>query len=492
MVGEPVVGVDRTTLIEEFKLLKSNSTHIVKSIGVEVQKNLIEHFNKPNPPQEELLEAFLDDEYKVFTYTGGNRSGKTTIGVILSLSVMFGKFLWNGTRLNSTHSGSRKVRIVGQDWEKHIKAVVIPALNKWWPRSREVHKKKNNTGVEAFWTDVKTGSTLEILSNLSDSEVAEGWEGDLIYYDEPPKRNMRIACARGLVDREGRELFMMTLLKEAWVAREVIKARNADGTPDRTIFNVHATIYDNLGFGISSKGVDQFAKTLDEDEKAARLMGVPSYMTGLVLPEFKRKVHLKPRFEIPLDAIIDIAIDCHPRTPQAILFMATIKNGYRYLIKEIWNNGDGTWIGEQIVRAIDKYKFRVGSIIIDPLAKGDANNDNTLFDKVDHVLYTHGYALDTATKDKDSGITDIRSHLKGPNNEASLFVFDDLVHVTREMEDWMYDKDTNKPQKKNDHFCENLYRLLLLDTQWYPLDAYDYDPDDAVNQNTTACKTTGY
>ena len=37
-------------------------------------------FRYPNPLQEKLLEAWKDPRYKVFTYSGGNRIGKTFCG----------------------------------------------------------------------------------------------------------------------------------------------------------------------------------------------------------------------------------------------------------------------------------------------------------------------------------------------------------------------------------------------------------------------------
>ena len=127
----------------------------------------------------------------------------------------------------------------------------------------------------------------------------------------------------------------MTLLKEAWVDREVIKARNEDGTPDTTVFNISGDIYSNVGFGITDEGVKQFEKTLTDDEKSARIFGKPSYLSGLVYPQFSRKIHLREPFEIPTDWIVDIAVDVHPREKQAILFMATSSRGDRYLFHEL-------------------------------------------------------------------------------------------------------------------------------------------------------------
>ena len=72
---------------ERLKQIKLEKIRLLKQ-KVEIrQNNLIEFFNKPkaedgipaNPLQAELLEAWDDQSYKVFTYTGGNRTGKTTL-----------------------------------------------------------------------------------------------------------------------------------------------------------------------------------------------------------------------------------------------------------------------------------------------------------------------------------------------------------------------------------------------------------------------------
>lgn len=447
------------------KELVSKEAELLDKMITYKRNNRLEFFDRPNPLQEKLLKAWDDQLYKVFVFSGGNRTGKTTIGAILVLCTVMEIYPWDKSKLFvKPHSKPMKVRYVGQDWEKQIKAVVIPELKKWMPASEKFHMKKNNIGVEAYWTCERTGGVIEVLSNLQASDTHEGWQGDLVVYDEPPKRDIRVANARGLVDRCGRELFCMTLLKEAWVDREVIKAVNKDGTPDKTVFSIHGTSYDNVGYGITKDGLEQFKKTLTPDEIEARINGKPSYLTGLVYGSFNRDTCMIDEFEVPLDWVVDIAIDIHPRTPQAVLFVATAPNGYRYVVDEIWGNGDGKWVGEQIIRTAKKRCYRVNRIVIDPLSKADGNNDSTVFEKVYKVLFTYGYSLEVASKDKVSGILLVKEHFKGANNMPSLFVFNRCVTFLKEIEGYMYDKDTNKPVDKDDHMMENLYRLLLLNT----------------------------
>ena len=422
-------------------------------------------------------------------FTGGIVHHNTTIGAVIALSTLFGGYLWNGKKLSFPHKYPRKVRYIGQDWEKQIKAVVIPELEKWWPAKRKVLKKKNSNGIDAYWTDVETGSILEIMSNGQEDDLHEGWSGDLVIYDEPPKRGIRVANARGLVDRRGREIFCMTRRKEPWVHREVIQAKDENGKPDMTVFNIHGDIFSNVGYGITEEGVKQFAKTLTDEEKDARLKGIPSYMSGLVYPQYDRRVHLVDRFKIPLDWLVDIAIDIHPRERQAVLFVATSPSGVRYAVNEIWGYGDGTWVGEEVVRCVKMNVYRVNRIIIDPLSKGDQNNQNTVFEKVQAVLFTYGYFLETASKDKSSGILLVKDHLKGPNNLPSLFVFNDLVRFIFEIEGYMWDKETQNPMDKDDHMMENLYRILLLNTIWCAIALSD---EDTTTNRQGRSKIGGY
>jgi hypothetical protein len=429
-------------------------------------------FMPPNPPQAKILEAWENPRYKVFTITGGNRLGKTTIECVMALSVMFGRTLWNDKPIPFGHKRARKVRWVGQGWESHIKAVIIPALKFWWPQCRPVETKKNNQGVEAIWKDVITGSTLEIMSNSQESDMFEGWEGDLLVYDEPPKRDIRVSCARGLIDRNGRELFGATLLKEAWIHREIIKARLSNGQVDDSVFNVYGQIYDNEGYGLTKEGIEQFAKSLKPEEKEARLYGKPSYMSSLVFPKFDRDIHLKKPFKIPLDWIVDLSIDFHPSKPWAVVFLATAKNNFKYVCKEMEIRGNPKFVGEEIIRYIREGNLRVGRATIDPLAKGDKNaheEAQTVFDILSQTLCAANIMLDVASKDKDNGISLVNNLLWTENEMPGIYFFEDCVKTIQQVEDLMYDPESLKPTalKIEDDFTECLYRLALLNTQWF-------------------------
>jgi hypothetical protein len=477
----------------------------LKAVNKGIEKENKIYFFKPegpkgtlrqNPLQRELIDAWGIPEYKIFVYSGSNRIGKTTTLAIISFSTMFGFWPWSNKRLRFYHDEPRRVRIIGQDWESQIKKILIPTLKEWWPADRKLKiKKHSGTGAESFWTDVKTGSTLEILSNFQDPMTHAGANLDLVGYDEPPNKAIRNENVTRLIDRRGRELFSATLLGEPWVHTDIVQARDKRGMPARNVFAVDGDMWINEGYGLTKEGIDEYIEKIKMTDKdgsimKARVHGKPAYLSGLICQNFKRPRHIKDRFDVPLDWIIDVGIDIHPRKEQAILFIATDPKQQKWLVNEIWRHGDGTEVGEWIVRMVTRNNFRVGRVIIDPLAKGDQNNPNTTYDKVEAVLYRNEMCLETATKDKESGIIQINGHLMGPNGEASLFVFRDMVRTIYEFESWMYDKETQKAQKKDDDMMENLYRLLLLDTVYYPPD--EDDEDDYAPPHSQASSVTGY
>ena len=496
MAKKPVKET-REYKLKRLKELKAKKIDLQHKMVDYRATNLLEFFDLPpnpgpNPKQAQILEAFSDPFFKTFGMSGGNRFGKTTLLTILGLSCVFGKFLWNNQSLLHLfpHKKPRKIRYIGQGWHDHIKGVVIPELQKWWPKARPVETRGNGIITDTVWKDIQTGGTVEIMSNNQRPKEHEGWSGDVILYDEPCRRDIYVANARGLVDRRGREVFAATLLDEPWIDREIVKKVNDQGKPDKTVFWVEGTSYDNVGYGITEEGIDELKSKLTEGEIQARIYGIPQYMQGLVYPQFSRKTHMFEHFQIPLHWMVDIAIDIHPRERQAVLFTATDERNDRYICDEIWDYGDGAQTGEAIIRKINTNSYRVNRIIVDPLSKGDSNNPETTYQKIFNVLARYGHPLETASKDKDAGILEVKKHLHGPNNRPSIFLLDNCIRTLYEIEGYMWDKETQKAMDKDDHMMENLYRTLLLNTQYFsPEEDFNAHPQAATaNRNAI----TGY
>ena len=79
---------------------------------------------------------------------------------------------------------------------------------------------------------------------------------------------------------------------------------------------------------------------------------------------------------------------------------------------------------------------------------------------IDEKISKYGMTLAVASKDKDSGIQNMLTWLRGPNGLPICYLFDTCDRHFFEVQRWVYDKD-GKPQKENDHFMENWYRYTL-------------------------------
>jgi hypothetical protein len=371
------------------------------------------------------------------------------------------------------HTFPRKIRYIGQKWESHVNQVVVPEMEKWWPKSREVKTRRNVIGIKWIWVDVETESTVYIMSNDQSISAFDGWFGDSIKYDEPCKRDIYVANATRLVDRDGKECFAMTLLAEAWIHREVIKKVDEKGKPDPSIYNNDGTSYDNVGFGLKSKkSIETLKNKLRPEEIQARIYGKPSYLSGIIFGRFNRQIHLVERFKVPVDWPVDIAIDFHPKVEQAVLFQATDSWNMKWLVEEIWDHGNYEDIGYEILRRIKLRGYRVNRIIIDPATKGQGENvaiEKSVFEKFSDFFFRFGYDLETGSKRRTDGIILCNERLYGLNRQAGVKVFSDLVRYIWEIEGWMYDPKTQKPVDKDDHMMENWGRLELLDTSYTPL-----------------------
>ena len=85
-------------LLEQLKEIDRKDLEVLRKLEKYHNDNKLEYF-KPNPKQAQIIGAWDNPQYKVFTFTGGNQMGKTTLGIIVALSVMFGEWLWNKKKL---------------------------------------------------------------------------------------------------------------------------------------------------------------------------------------------------------------------------------------------------------------------------------------------------------------------------------------------------------------------------------------------------------
>ena len=448
-------GIDKLSVEERETQLRE-----ITRLKVEVLRKMREYkethgseYFKPYEYQERFLELITGGK-KVVVLQGSNQIGKTMCGAILMDTFCNCRqaFDWRGRALERVF-GNRpiKARIVASDWEHSCNEVIVPKLKEIVVKGTYVTR-KNNIGVEAFW-QFKTGSTIELMTHSQETKYHEGWTGDVVWADEPIPQDKFIANRRGLVARGGVFIMTMTAISEPWIMDEIILS-------NRSHIGVVTEIPMRANKSLTEEDIKNFEDDIPADQRLARIEGGWLQLIGRVLKEFNKDIHVIDQFKIPPDWPVTPFIDIHLNKPQAVSFYAVDKHGRRYVIDEIWENISPEEIADEIIRRKVKNAWDIDTVFIDPLAKGDSayvKNRGLMIEDSFTIIANKlaGYQIQLlgASKDKDSGVRNIKTWLQGINKMPVLFFFNSLPSYDGayghlyEINRWIYDKE-GKPAKE--------------------------------------------
>lgn len=360
-----------------------------------------------------------------------------------------------------------KIRLLAEDMTA-LEQVQIPKLRKYVAPEWVIAKKKNSFGVETHWI-FQNGSVIDLLTYQQDSAMMEGWDGHVCVYDEPPPRSHYIANIRGLVDHAGISIFSMTPLKEAWIADEIVNK------PDNTIWTL--TMHSRENPHVSKSALDEFESKLTEEEKETRLGGKFLHLQGLVFKEFDKAKHVINPFDIPPNYTCYASVDTHPRTEQAVAFMAVDPRGNQFVVSESFRHETPDQVADRLID-FHKNTHPLEVVLIEPSSQGDTNRGESTFTIIENRLLEAGITLELGSKDLSGGIQIMRDALRSKNGLASLFFFRNCERTVWEMQryvwqDWKNaggkDKtEMNKPKDADDHLIECIRRLIQYPAAYVP------------------------
>ena len=433
---------------------------LVKSYGLA--------FYRPHPKQDTFHRA---GDKKRRLVRAGNRFGKSIMGVAEDAAWFMGERPWYGKDDPARYIGIPKHPVKGliitTDWDKvgeiftNERGDSPGKMWKFLPKGFIKHKRRNHSGA----IDEMIGENGSILrydtmkSYLSNPLGSESSDWDFIHVDEPTVEDHWKATSRGLVDRHGSAWFTLTPLTQPWINDYFIGTEDSTEIGDSK-WSITGSIFDNPY--LTPEAIAQFEADLTDEEKQCRLHGIPLHLAGLVYKEFsyaKHVLHDLPKGwtdfrNPPKDYSIYYAIDPHPQTPHAVLFIAVSPFGQIFIYDEIFIH---TTIGELSRLIHEKIDGRnVIHAKVDPLAYiNDPITDSNMAEE----FCKHGIMVEKATKAREQGILRVKETLKKDN---TLYFAPSLKETLWEIQRWSWDKD-NKPVDKDDHMLENLYRLLLDD-----------------------------
>ncbi len=463
----------RITDSQEYSKLKQKLEEIKRIKEQYIREHKIEFF-KPLPHQQKAIN-FIHQGKKIVVVQGGNRVGKSTVGVCLTIACCLGYQPWD--KKPFIFKPPVKCRIVGSDWEHSVKNIIVAKLKEWAPAGSYVTK-KNSVGVETFW-QFDNGSTIEIMTYVQDTKLHEGWGGHWVWFDEEVPYDKFTANLRGLVDYSGVMLLTFTALYETWILDELVLKNDPD---IGVVSNVPIWANEYL----DKEYIKSFEKKLTDEEKIARIDGGWIQLTGLVIKEFNKDIHViepfslldeKGHCEFPVIA----AIDLHLTKPQAIGFYMIDDRDRIFVVDEVWADLSPDEIADEIIKRKEEFGWRIELAIIDPLSKGDERfmshrfSTQNSFTIIRNKLSPYGIRLEAGSKDRESAIRNIKMRLKGQNGMPSLFFFRNCERHIWEIQRWTHEK-----FKENDDMMENLGRVTVHGIKYVPSEYWNKPLNYAV------------
>ena len=319
--------------------------------------------------------AFHRAEPRIRLLFGGNRSGKSTAGVVELLWRLLGRHPFQDSPVPI------KAVLICQDFSNSWQDVLYPKILEWLPEGVLDRPEKNQSGV-VVKLRFKNGSVLDVKSHDQDPKIFESSDYDLAFFDEPPPQHLWKAVWRGLTDRGGRAYICGTPITEPWMHDLYSKAVQHSATGQASLASAEdstngqtsalaeasaASLYwalfvstyqnaENIGEGdeaLGRKRIQEFEELLDEDEREARIEGRFLHMRGRVFKSFDRGVHLIQPFKWPHDWPLWCSVDPHPRKPWAVAFLGLTPSGVKILVRSFLADGTISEVGERILEERD-------------------------------------------------------------------------------------------------------------------------------------------
>lgn len=434
---------------------------------------------------------------------------------------------YEGQRYRESSLGIKppvNLMLTGEDWKSHIGRSLVPELKKWLPENW-YKTKRNEQGVEYIF-EMNNGSTVTVMSYSQDDDLFESFRIQGVLMDEPPPKSKYVAMSRGLLLDNGKTLLSLTPLKEAWILDDIVLSGRKDigvidglsilDNPD--LFKDEGGVLTGLGLNRNQRDayfnlllyedaekktpvIDQgrgavkylegivpedkledigklkmlkFIRDIDPADVPPRVFGQFKTLVGRVLKEFDEGTHVVKPFDVPTDWPVTVMIDVHLSIPQAVSYYAVNKQEIHYVIGETWQNMSAYDIADDIIRKMKFYGWNIEKAFIDPLSKGDtAYMRNALgtdikdtFSIIDEKLSAHGVTLYVASKDKESGVRNLKTLLKGVNGLPTLYVFDKCERWIYEVKRWVFDEHGKPSKDGSDHFMECAYRYTLTGAKY--------------------------
>lgn len=285
-----------------------------------------------------LQQRFHEDEAKTKLLCGGNRSGKSQ-GVAHHLI----------DRILS--KPRQKWWVVGETFQDSVN---IQQQKIWQLCPRQEIRYGKFDVINGFVNRkllLKNGSLIIFKSFDQKREAFQGDAVDGVWLDEEPPYDIYQECRMRLIDRNGEMIVSMTSLKgitelmgELFEDHDAIETqyaplakkelpRVAEKSGNRIYF-----LWTPENPHINQERVLYESNLMTEQERLARIYGIPTNLSGKIYPGFNRKIHVIDWEAVPEGKwTLWMVLDPHDRKPWALGWYAVHQTGTVYQVDEYPN-----------------------------------------------------------------------------------------------------------------------------------------------------------
>lgn len=409
---------------------------------------------EPHPKQE----IFHKSPLKKKLYIGGNRSGKTTAGIV--------EDIWwlTGTHPDrETPQTPVRGRVVSVDFVNGIEKIILPQFKQWLPASYLINGSWEDSYDKLLRTlTLSNGSFIEFMSYDQDLDKFAGTSRHFIHYDEEPPQDIFTECNARLVDTGGSYWVTMTPVEGMTWVYDTLYEPGMDNQKNILVIEVSMTDNPHL----NPEAIEDFLDSLDADERKAREHGQFVQLGGLIYKHFSLATHVRPAGWLPpREWLVAASLDHGYNNPTAWLWHAVSPDGEVVTFKEHYVSGQTIDYHAAAVHRINKEIGRVPDYYIgDPSIR----NTDAITGTSIHLEYIKfGVPIVLGNNDVKAGINRVSRYLKlRPNGKPNWVITEDCPHLIREMRRYRWGTYASKkianqnnlkdePHKKDDHACDS-------------------------------------
>jgi phage terminase large subunit-like protein len=261
---------------------------------------------KPHPKQQ----IFHRSRAQLKAFLGGNRSGKTTAGILDDLiQAVDEDCLPPHLAVYKRFSPPFYCRVIVPDFTSTLEGVVFQKLREWAPKAQltgdRFDKAYDKTRRKLHF---KNGSWFDFLTYEQDLDKFGGAALHRIHYDEQPPEDIRNEGLMRLIDFNGDECFTLTpmLGLQSWMFDKVWEP----WTKHQLKHGFVVTVDMDENPHLPAEAKERLLEGLSQEEREARKEGRFVHFSGMIYPDFNSPGHdhIIPQAPIP-DVPVYVGID---------------------------------------------------------------------------------------------------------------------------------------------------------------------------------------